>query len=194
MVECENLKLHSAFFANATVCIESNSTKACSLCLQSLCSNCLRENHHVCNQGTNDDEVHILTDATAMVTWIIHRLHASNKYIGTIKTRKTAYNLRDLLRCNRNPAYTDAACLYWGRLGKSGQIFGNVIASINVGREKSNSLLQLVLSSDSIFDPLYLIPALNNIVKSKRELEQVIDLVISLKYEAKRYLYCDFFN
>lgn len=174
IVPCGNQMLHPAFFSNATVCIEVNLTSACSLCRELLCSNCNRENHHVCHQNATDDEDHTLMDPTAMVTWIINRLYASNKYIATIQATKTAYNLHDLLTCKGNPALTDAACLYWGRLGKSGQKFGNLLASINVGRESSNGKLQLVLSSESTFDPSTLIPSILNIIKSKTALQQVI--------------------
>lgn len=180
MVPCDNQVLYPAFFLNATICIEANLTSACSLCFELLCSNCVRENHHVCHQNTNGDEDHIMNDTTAMVTWIINRLHASNKYIATIQTKKTAYNLSSLLRCRGNPALTNAACSYWGRLCKSGQNFGNILETIKVGRETSNSKLQLVLSSESTFDPSTLIPSILNVVKSKKTLQQVIGASVKI--------------
>lgn len=175
MVSCENQMLHPAFFRRAIVCIEANSTTSCSLCFQSLCRHCVRENNHVCHYNTYGDEAHVPKDAQAMVTWIINRLHAANKYIGTIQNKKTGYNLGDLLSCKGNAGITDAACLYFGRLFKSGQKFVNLLESVHVGKQRTNSKLQLILSSDSNFDPLCLITAIMEIVQEKETtLQEVI--------------------
>lgn len=179
MVSCENQMLHHAFFRNATpVCIEANSTTACSFCFQSLCRHCVLDNNHVCHHNTYVDEAHVPKDAQALVTWIINKLHAANKYIGTIQPNRTAYKLCDLLWCKGNAGITDAACLYFGRLFKSGQKFVNLLESVHVGKERSNSKLQLTLSSDSKFAPFDLITAIMKIVQEKEiTLQEVIGSV-----------------
>lgn len=176
MVDCENLSLHSAFFRNSTVCIEANSTTACSLCLMSLCRKCVHKNHHICHHNLDSVEALVLTDARSMVTWIFNRLQAANKYIGTIEKRKTAYYLRDLLMCKDGASYTDAACVYFGRLLKNRKI-KHILDSIHIGTERSNSKLQLVLCNESKFDSSNLIREIMNIVDSNSALKEVTGYV-----------------